>query len=242
MLAAVVIMMMTAGIIVRGQEQEPAKEKFRIGFNGMLPRGITPSTALTNGGTPIEKSYGLGVIIQRRVYEGLSLFFDINMHNYNVFLASQGSDVQSSWTVAQSAEHWDEPGAPHIQYVHNLPTDVHFDMTATGMRLGGKYVFGGNKVRPWAGLGFGFYQWTANYLSKDKSSTYGFDSGYTTGLTYLGGVDITIMDDTMLSIFADLASPVAEYTIEGLFYDQWDITDWDAHIMGQYRFGISLFF
>ena len=94
-------------------------------------------------------SYGMGVMIQGKVAKNINLFFDINTYNYNIFLAAKGKDVQTVWTVAESATHWNESGAPQIQYVHNLPTDVHFDMKATGFRLGGKYIIGNKKIRPW---------------------------------------------------------------------------------------------
>ena len=228
--------------IIQGQDETAKKNKTLIGFNGILPRGLAPSTALTNDGQSINKGYGLGLTIQRKIIGGFSILFDFNTYNYNIFLAAQGKDVQSIWTVAESATHWDEPGATQILYVHDLPTDVHFDMQATGFRLAGKYAFSDKKVRPWVGLGFGFYEWQANYFNPEKDKTYGGDRDFIFGLTYLGGIDFEVMDDIVITAFADMASPVAEYTIEGLFYDQWDITDYQAHIMGPYRFGITLSF
>ncbi|HLN20547.1 MAG TPA: hypothetical protein VK213_05620 [Bacteroidales bacterium] len=238
----VLSLLMAIMIACFGQENEPKQSKTSVGFSFNLPRGMAPSTALTNSGEPIEKGYGFGVILQRNIMDNLKIFFDINLNNYNNKIGEQGSDVQTIWSVAESATHWDEPGAPHILYVHNLPTDVHFDMQSTGLRLGLKYYFGANKIRPWAGAGFGFYQWNVNYFNGDKKQTYGTDEDYVTGLTYMLGFDFKIMDDTFLSLFADLASPVAKYNIEGLFYPQWDITDYQAHIMGPYRFGVTLSF
>lgn len=222
--------------------QETKEGKFLIGFNGVLPRGMSPSTALTNNPQSIKKSYGLGVTLQRKIAKSFSIFLDGNMYNYNVFLASQGKDIQSIWSVAEAAVHWDEPGAPQILYVHNLPTDVHYDMQTTGFRLGAKYIFGEKKMRPWIGAGFGYYQWTVNYFNPEKDKTYGSDTGNATGLTYLLGVDMHLMEGTVLTLFADMASPVVEYEIEGLFYPQWDISDYQTHIMGTSRFGISLSF
>lgn len=222
--------------------QEKKESKFLIGFNGVLPRGLMSGTALTNSMESIDKGYGLGVILQRKIGKNFVLFLDGNMYNYNKFLASQGKDVQSIWTVAESAMHWDEPGAPQIQYVHNLPTDVHFDMQTTGFRLGAKYIIGEKKLRPWFGAGFGYYQWTVNYFNEDKKQTYGTDSGSATGLTYLLGLDVEIMEGAIITLFGDFNSPIAKYSIEGLFYPQWDITDYDSPIMGHYRFGISLSF
>lgn len=238
---AVVCIVMFASFVT-AQEVQEKKSKFLVGFNLVLPTGMSPSTALTNGFTPLEKSYGLGMIIQREIFKNFSLFFDFNTYNYNNLLAEAGEDVQSSWTVAESAIHWNEAGAPQIQYVHNLPTDVHFDMQSTGFRLGGKLSLGDKKVRPFAGLAWGYYEWQANYFNEKKDKTYGGDKGYVSGLTYMGGIDFKVMEGMTISAFADLASPVAYYTIEGLFYDQWDIKDWEAHIMGPYRFGISLCF
>ena len=220
-----------------------------IGFSGVLPTGTWPATALTNMGTSsflkgqgnTVKSYGFGVIIQAGISNHFNLFFDMNAYDYNIFLAKQGADVQTVWTIEESATHWDESGAPQIQYVHNLPTDVHFDMQATGMRLGAKYVIGNSRIRPWVGIAFGFYKWTANYYNADKSKTYGKDEGSATGLTFLMGVDLKAMAGIVITPFIDLASPVAKYKMEGLFYPQWDI-EYNAHIMGTNRVGLSICF
>lgn len=216
--------------------------KYLIGFNLVLPTGIQPSTALTDAsfGEPLGTSYGFGILIQRKMTRNFNLFFDINMYNYNMFLASQGSDVQSSWTLAEGATHWDEPGAPQILYVHNLPTDVHFDMQTTGFRLGGKYIFGEKKIQPWVGAAYGLYKWQVNYFNENKEQTYGTDSGFVTGLTALLGVDYYLTDIAVITAFVDVLSPIANYSIEGLFYDQWNITNWDSPIFGQYRFGITI--
>ena len=132
-----------------------------LGFSGVLPTGIWPATALSNMGTTsflksqdhTVKSYGFGVFMQANISKHFSLFFDGNAYNYNIFLAKKGADVQTVWTVEEMATHWNEAGAPQIQYVHNLPTDVHFDMQATGFRLGGT-IMGNNKIHPWAGAAF----------------------------------------------------------------------------------------
>jgi hypothetical protein len=229
--------------------EDTGKSKFLIGFSGVLPIGTWPATALTNmGTTSFLKSqgsrvtrYGMGVIIQMKLSDNISLFLDGNAYDYNIFLAKKGADVQSVWTVEESATHWNESGAPQVQYVHDLPTDVHFDMQATGFRLGGKYSLGNKKVRPWLGAGFGFYKWNANYYNEDKSKTYGSDNGFVTGLTFLCGIDIELMPGIFITPFADLASPVATYKMEGLFYPQWNI-EYDSHIMGTNRVGITLSF
>jgi hypothetical protein len=243
----------TANTVNKGDlKPTPAKPKgsrFMIGFSGIYPTGTWPATALTNmgstsflkgQGSPV-KSYGLGIIIQGKITDNISLFFDINAYDYNIMLAKQGADVTTAWTTSEGALHWDEAGAPQILYVHNLATDVHFDMQTTGMRLGGKYIFGKKNIRPWGGAAFGFYKWTANYFNGDKSETYGKDEGYTTGLTFLFGIDFEVMPGMVITPFADLASPAINYKIGGLFYPQWDI-DYQSPIMGTSRFGLTLSF
>ncbi len=225
------------------------KDRFMTGFTGVLPTGTWPATALTNMGTSSflkgqghnVKSYGFGVVIQMELMKNISLFLDGNLYDYNIFLGGQGEDVQSVWTVEQSATHWDESGAPQIQYVHNLPTDVYFDMQASGFRLGGKYILLDRKFRPWLGAGFGFYEWQVNYCTKKKDQTYGNDKGFATGFSILGGIDFVPFEGTQITLFVDLGSPVANYHIEGLFYPQWDI-DYSAHIMGTNRFGMTISF
>ena len=223
--------------------------RFLIGFSGILPTGIWPATALSNMGNtsyinkyygPVKR-YGMGVMIQGRLSKNFNLFFDINTYDYNILTASKGDDAQSIWTVAESAVHWDEVGAPHIQYVHDLPTDVHFDMKGTGFRFGGKLLLGKKSIRPWVAGAFGFYEWEANYFNEDKSKTYGSDKGYVTGFTMLGGIDFGPFAGMTISTFVDMGSPVATYTIKGLFYPQWDIEN-DSHIMGTNRFGLTLLF
>ena len=226
------------------------KSKFQIGFNLVLPTGIWPATALSNAGTTsflkgqghTVKSIGFGILIQMKVSKNISLFLDGNTYNYNILIGEKGKTVSSAWTLGEGSTHWNEPGAPQTLAVNNLPTDVYFDMQGTGFRLGGKYYLLNKKVRPWIGAGFGFYEWEVNYCNKEKDKTYGNDRGFVTGITFLGGIDFEPMPGTIITTFIDLTSPVAEYNIEGLFYPQWDIDNFNAHIMGTNRFGISLSF
>jgi hypothetical protein len=225
------------------------KSRFLLGFSGVFPTGTWPSTALSNMGSTsflkgqghTVKSYGFGMMMQGKISDHFSLLFDFSTYDYNIFLAKKGSDVQTVWTVEESATHWDEAGAPQIQYVHNLPTDVHFDMQSTGFRLGGKFSFGTASIRPWAGAAFGFYKWTANYFNEDKSKSYGKDDGFVTGLTFLMGIDLEPMAGIVVTPFIDLASPVATYKMKGLFYPQWNI-EYDSHIMGTNRVGLTISF
>lgn len=227
-----------------------AEKKLKMGFNLGVQTGTWPGTALSNMGSTsflkgqghTVKSYGFGIIFQYKLSKNFSLFLDGNMYDFDILIGKQGADVQTAWTVEQSATHWDEPGAPQIQYVHNLPTDVYYDMVATGFRLGGKYYLSSKSIRPWVGAGFGFYRWDVNYCNKAKDKSYGKDGGYVTGLTYLAGVDFVLAPGFTLAPFVDVTSPVADYHIKGLFYPQWNI-DWtNTPIMGAYRIGITLFF
>jgi len=234
------------------EQKAPAvkpEKKLKVGFNLGVETGTWPATALSNMGSTsflssqghTTKSLGFGVILQYKLSKNFSLFLDGNMYNYNILIGKQGSDVQTAWTVEEMATHWDEPGAPQIQYVHNLPTDVYFDMVATGFRIGGKYYLSSKSIRPWVGAGFGYYAWEANYCNKGKDKSYGKDSGNVSGLTYLVGVDFVLAPGLTLAPFLDMTSPVAHYKINGLFYPQWDI-DYDSPIMAAYRIGVTLFF
>jgi hypothetical protein len=230
-------------------EKPENKMRWLVGFSGIYPTGTWPATALSNMGNssflkgqghPV-RTYGFGVLIQAEVAKNIYVFLDGNAYNYNFPIAEQGTDAQSVWTVEESATHWDEPGAPQIQYVHNLPTDVYFDMQSTGFRIGAKYAFMKGNIRPWLGGGFGFYEWQVNYCTKEKDKTYGKDKGFATGFSLMGGIDFEPFTGTVFTLFADLGSPVANYKIEGLFYPQWNI-DYNAHIMGTSRFGLSVSF
>lgn len=218
------------------------KSRFLLGFSGVWPTGIWPATALSNMGTTsflkgqgnTLKSYGFGVFIQGNISKHFSLFFDINAYDYNIFLGKKGQVIQTAWTVAEGAQH-----SSQLNVV--LPEEMHFDMQATGFRLGGKYIIGNNKIRPWVGAAFGYYKWTANYFNADKGKTYGKDEGYVTGMTYLLGVDLEVMAGIVITPFVDFASPVASYKMKDLIYMQWDIEN-DSHIMGTNRIGVTISF
>ena len=216
--------------------------KFLIGFSGVLPTGTWPATALSNMGTSsflkgqdnAVKSYGFGVLIQENISNHISLFFDINAYDYNIYLGKKGQQVSTAWTTAEGAQY-------SSQLYAVLPSDMNFDMQATGFRLGGKYIIGTNIIRPWGGAAFGFYKWTANYFNGDKTQSWGKDDGFVTGLTFLLGIDFELMPGIVITPFADLASPVATYKMKDLIYKQWDVQD-DNPIMGTSRFGLTLSF
>jgi hypothetical protein len=222
--------------------EAPKQSRFLIGFSGVYPTGTWPATALSNMGSTsflksqgnTVKSYGFGVIIQGNVSKHFSLFFDINAYDYNIYLGKKGQTIQTAWTVAEGAQNSNQ-----LNVV--LPDEIHFDMATTGFRLGGKYVIGNKKIRPWFGAAFGYYKWTANYFTADKKHTYGKDDGYVAGLTYLLGIDFELAPGIVITPFADLASPVAKYNMKDLIYMKWDIED-DNPIMGTSRFGLTLSF
>jgi hypothetical protein len=68
-------------------------KKYSVGFNLALPTGLAPATALTNGMENIEKSYAFGIIIQSKITSKFSLFFDINLNDYNNKIGEKGKDV-----------------------------------------------------------------------------------------------------------------------------------------------------
>lgn len=224
-------------------DHEKKGSRFLIGFSGVLPTGTWPATALSNMGSssflkgegnPV-KSYGFGVIIQGKISNHFSLFFDMNAYDYNISLGSKGQEITTAWTTSEGALN------NSSQLFVVLPDNVHFDMQTTGFRLGGKYTLGNNKIHPWVGAGFGFYRWSANYFNDNKSETYGKDEGYITGMTFLLGVDFEVVPGIILTPFADLTSPAITYKMNDLFYKGWDI-DYDSPIMGAYRIGLSITF
>jgi hypothetical protein len=218
------------------------KSRLLIGFSGVLPTGTWPATALSNMGTSsflkgqgnAVKSYGFGVLIQGNISSHFSLFFDMNAYDYNIFLGSKGQKVTTAWTTSEGA-------ANSSQLYAQLPDNMNFDMQATGLRLGGKYIIGNNKIRPWAGAAFGYYKWTANYYNKEKTSSWGKDEGFVTGLTFQLGVDFELMPGIIITPFADLASPAVTYKMKDLIYKQWDI-EYDSPIMGTSRLGLTVSF
>lgn len=108
------------------------------------------------------------------------------------------------------------------------------------MRLGAKYDFQKNGFRPWVGVGFGIYRWTVDYATVDRASSWGSDTGLASGATFLLGVDIFVGQGSMITLFGDFASPVANPLIDDLFHEGWT---WDNvvgnHVMGPYRLGVS---
>lgn len=227
------------------QKNKLVKEKkWIIGFSGVLPIGDTQPCMVPEdenhwGPNPLDKSYGFGVTIENSVGTNLRIFLDGNYYIYRKLVAEEGLRSWSHWVFENN-----DYGS---WYTGTFTKDAYFDMEATGFRVGAKYAFVKKNFRPWVGLGVGIYSWKASYMTSDRKKTWGFDSGFIGGVTYLVGVDFIVniseTDKFVLTFFGDFASPVANPKIENLFYNGWT---WENsggnHIMGPYRFGVSIGF
>ena len=146
-----------------------------------------------------------------------------------------GTKSESDWVFEQSG---------YTDRYIAFSEDAYFFMDTTGFRIGAKYSIPLGGMRLWAGAGVGYYYWKASYMTQDKSATWGSDDGYVWGMTYLAGIDIRLPslgeNASFISVFADLASPVAYPVIYDLFNNAWT---WENaggnHIMGPYRFGAA---
>jgi hypothetical protein len=116
-------------------------------------------------------------------------------------------------------------------------------MQATGLRIGAKYVFLKRKFQPWAGSAVGIYDWEVEFSDTDLNKSYGGKRGYVPGITFLAGIDCKIKPRVILTVFADISSPVVDFSLdEGRTYPGLTTTEFRAHIMGPYRFGAALSF
>ena len=192
------------------------------------------------GGAPVH-GYGFGIAINYRPIRNLSVFFDITAHAWKFQVAQEGMQSESDWVFEQT---------DYIsRYMAAFEQDVYFNMNTTQIRLGAKYIFPiHEKVEPWIGIGFGYAVWTANFLSSDKKSTYGSDTGNGTSLSYLAGIDFRLKSskeeksELLLTLFIDIGSPLAQpIEVNDLFYEGWT---WEStageHAILPYRFGIAL--
>lgn len=192
----------------------------------------TKSTDYGMGGEPVN-GYGFGVGGDFRPMRELAFMFDIAFHSWKYQVAEKGSRSTSFWVFEQTDY--------SSYYTGTFDRDVFFYMDATIMRLGIKYFFPVNeKVEPWVALAYGMAAWNANFYTKDKSKTYGGDSGNGFGASYMVGVDFR--SSFTFTVFLEGGSPVAKpIEVDNLFYDGWT---WRStageHAILPYRVGIAI--
>lgn len=224
---------------------------FAPGFFGTIDFGretsmpCWPETSSFNfaaGGAPVN-GYGFGVLIGYRPLKNLAFFFDIAAHSWKFQVAEEGSRSEGDWVFEQTDY--------DTRFTGQFDRDVWFFMNSTQARLGTRLIFPVNeKVEPWLGFGYGFSTWTGNFLSADKQSTYGSDTGTGGSISYLAGIDLYIGSSRdegtgfLLTLFVDVGSPVTkEIEITDLFYNGWT---WESvageHAIMPYRIGLNIGF
>lgn len=216
----------------------PGDRNWGVSFGGFGMSGRVTTALLPEGGddyadmNPIERPFGFGLSIDYKLAPNMRLFLDGNVTTYRKQVGIEGEYSTSFWVYEMTGYE------SHI--IGPFTDDAYYYMDTTGMRLGLKYDFPAKGFRPWVGAGFGIYSWKADYATADHSASWGSDSGTVAGATFLCGVDFFIGSGSMITIFGDFTSPVANPVIEDLFQDGWT---WDnsggSHVMGPYRFGIS---
>ena len=223
----------------------PKQHQWVLSFGGVLMSGrITPAFLpvgedYSGGMIPMENPYGFGLSIDYNIDSSLRLFLDGNFYSYQRQVGVEGEYSSSFW-VSEMTDYESNLIGPFSE-------DAFFYMKTTGFRVGAKYGFQRESFRPWVGAGIGFYSWVADYANTDRTGSWGSDSGTATGVTFLFGVDFIIGRESknpmMITLFGDLAAPVANPIIDDLFNDGWT---WDnvggSHIMGPTRFGVSIGF
>jgi len=221
--------------------QKTVKNKpFTFGFSGFAGSGlvappISPKYEGFSGMVPMESPFGFSIILDYATSPEFHLFLDGTVSTYQKLVAKKDGYGTGFWVYEQTGYTSHDVGP--------FPENAYFFMDTTGFRLGGKYAMPG-AISPWVGLGFGFYSWTAAFLTADRTKTWGSDSGYVSGITYLLGIDFRPASNSFVfSIYFDGASPVANPKIYNLFGNGWT---WDnvagSNVMPPYRFGIMLGF
>jgi len=194
------------------------------------PETNTKSYAL--GGEPVS-GYGFGVGFDYRAVRNVALIFDIAFHTWKYQVAENGSRSTSMWVFEQTDY--------SSYYTGTFDRDAYFFMDATVMRFGVRYFFPVNKkFEPWVALAYGMAAWKGDFMTEDKSKTYGSDAGNGYGASYMVGVDIHT--SVTISFFLETGSPVAKpIEVNNLFYPGWS---WKStageHAMLPYRVGMSI--
>lgn len=193
--------------LANGVEIAPKPPRWGQSFGGFgMSSRLTTALLPVNGDdygdmNPIERPYGFGMSIDYRVSPAMRLFFDGNFSTFRKQVAVKDEYSTSFWVYEMTDYE------SHI--VGPFTDDAYFFMDTTGMRLGVKYDFQKNGFRPWVGAGFGIYRWTVDYATVDRASSWGSDTGLASGATFLLGVDIFVGKSSMITLFGDFASPVA---------------------------------
>lgn len=162
----------------------------------------------------------------------IRVFFDGGIYSQSVEVAKPGSYGSSFWVYEQM-------GYSGNHQVGPFPDGVRYYVETTALRLGAAYVLPLGSMSAWAGATVGVYRWTATYGNKEAELKWGQTEDTVTGVTFIGGIDMPLADVATIGLFADLASPAAEGTIEDLFNDGWDWT-FGHHVMGPYRIGVRV--
>ena len=217
--------------------QPPAKKPFSLGVWGALPFGEKWATAVT----PVEASvqiykpdtsYAFGIVGEYAVTPEIRVFFDGGMYTQSVEVIQPGSRGTSFWVYEQTG--YSDHATPTV-----FPDGVRYYMETTALRLGAAYVMPLGSMSAWGGITAGAYKWTATYGNKEAEKKWGQTSDTVTGVTFIGGIDMPLGQAATIGLFADLAAPVAEGTIDDLFYKGWTFS-FGHHAMGPYRVGIRL--
>jgi hypothetical protein len=216
----------------------PSRAKpFSFGVWGALPFGEKWATAIT----PIEatvqinrpdQSYAFGIVGEYAVTPEIKVFFDGGLYAQSVEVAQPGSNGVSFWV-------FEESGYSGNHQIGPFPDGVRYFVDTTALRLGAAYVQPLGSMSAWVGATVGAYKWQATYGTPDRSGKYGQTSDTVTGVTFIGGVDLPLGAVATVGVFADLASPAAEGTMEDLFKTGWD-WKFGHHVMGPYRIGLRL--
>ncbi len=211
------------------------ESKYVIGFNLQYPGGMTTGDGLTGISQSVKNSVGFGLDIQRKVSRNLNVFVDITAYNCNILMSGQQiwpASATAVTDIALKSSSVEDPGS-----------GAGFDMQATGLRIGAKYIFLRKKFQPWAGSAVGLYDWEVEFSDKDMKQSYGGKKGYVPGITFLAGIDYKVKPRIVLTFFADISSPVVDFSLdEGRTYHGLTTTEFQSHIMGPYRFGAALSF
>jgi len=207
-----------------------------FGMSGRVTTALLPTSGDDYGDmNPIERPYGFGLSVDYKISPSMRLFLDGNFSTYRKQVGVKDEYSTSFW-VYEMTDY-------ESQIIGPFTDDAYFYMNTTGMRLGVKYDLPRKGFRPWLGAGFGIYSWKADYATADQTQSWGSDSGTASGLTFLLGVDLFVGQNSMITLFGDFTSPVANPVINDLFQAGWT---WDNvggnHVMGPYRFGVSFGF